>query len=247
MFPAPSLWLLVAAPFAGSFLGVVVKRVDDLGSIVWDRSRCEHCRHVLEPRDLVPVVSWVVSGGRCRHCGAPISLFYPAFELGAFAIALWAAASASGWPMWATAIFGWLLLTLATIDARVFLLPDVLTLPLIPAGLAVNAALDRAVPTDQVIGAVAGYLFVIVIRVAYRRLRGREGIGMGDAKLLAAAGAWVSWQGLPSVIAIAAFTGLAMSLLAAARGTSLSLTDRVPFGTFLCLGTWIVWFYGPLA
>jgi leader peptidase (prepilin peptidase)/N-methyltransferase len=247
MLPAPSLWLLIAAPFVGSFLGVVVTRVDDLGSIIWDRSRCDHCRQVLQPRDLVPVLSWVTGGGRCRQCGARVSLFYPAFELGAFAIALWAAASTTGWPMWATAIFGWLLLTLATIDARVFLLPDVLTLPLIPAGLGVNAALDHALPIDPLIGAVAGYVFILLVRVVYRRLRGREGIGMGDAKLLAAAGAWVSWQGLPSVVAIGAVTGLAIALLAAARGTSLSLTDRVPFGTFLCLGTWIVWLYGPLA
>jgi leader peptidase (prepilin peptidase) / N-methyltransferase len=132
-------------------------------------------------------------------------------------------------------------------DARDYWLPDVLTLPLILAGLFVNAALDLGSLGPHFLGAAAGFLFVLALRYLYWRWRAREGIGLGDAKLLAAAGAWVSWEGLPSVVAVAALAGLAIILLQQARGTSLSLSDRVPFGAFLCLGMWIVWLYGPLA
>lgn len=239
--------LLIAALLAGSFCGVLVTRADAPGSILWDRSRCEACRHVLGPRDLVPFASWIASRGRCRHCGARLGWFYPLFELLALAVAAWSLALTSGWLLWATAGFGWALLTLAAIDARLFLLPDFLTLPLILAGLAVNRALGVEPALSGLIGAVAGYLFIRLVRALYGRLRGREGIGLGDAKLLAAAGAWVGWQGLPSVVLIAAVAGLAITLLRQARSGSLSLTERVPFGTFLCIGTWVVWLYGPIA
>ncbi|HXP31521.1 MAG TPA: A24 family peptidase [Stellaceae bacterium] len=246
--PAPAtILLLLVSPFIGSFLGVVAKRVHRPGTILWDRSRCESCQQNLGPRDLVPLLSWIARRGRCRHCGARLGWFYPALELAALGVAIWSAALASGWPLWATAGFGWAMLILAVIDVRDFLLPDFLTLPLIPLGLVVNAALDRASLGPHLLGAAAGFLFVIALRYAYWRWRGREGIGLGDAKLLAAAGAWVSWEGLPSVVALAACAGLAAILLHYARGARFSLTDRVPFGAFLCLGLWIVWLYGPLA
>jgi leader peptidase (prepilin peptidase)/N-methyltransferase len=86
----------------------------------------------------------------------------------------------------------------------------------------------------------------MLLREIYRRLRGREGMGMGDAKLLAAAGAFVAWEGLPSVILISSLTALLAALFQGLREGGLSLTDRMPFGTFLCFGTWLVWLYGPL-
>ena len=143
--PSPAtILLLLVSPFIGSFLGVVAKRVHRPRTILWDRSRCESCHQNLGPRDLVPLLSWIARRGRCRYCGARLGWFYPALELAALGVAIWSAALASGWPLWATAAFGWALLALAVIDVRDFLLPDFLTLPLIPLGLMVNAALDRA-------------------------------------------------------------------------------------------------------
>src|SRR5438874_1649551 len=107
---------LVMAPFVGSFLGVVTDRVEIPRTILWGRSACPHCRAVLAPRDLVPVVSWALSRGCCRHCGKPLGLFYPAIELTALAVALWSAALAAGATLWASDLLGWTLLALAVID-----------------------------------------------------------------------------------------------------------------------------------
>ena len=239
-------WPVIVAPFVGSFLGVVIAHSRAPRSILVGRSACDHCGQKLAPRDLVPVLSWLATRGRCRYCHAPLGLFYPGIELAALAVALWSAALTSGWLLWASCLLGWLLLALAAIDFRHFLLPDFLTMPLLAAGLAIAAALEPETLEAHVIGAVAGFLFVVLVRQGYWLLRRREGIGVGDAKLLGAAGAFVSWEGLPSVVLIAAVAALAGALLRPRRGGSISLTDRVPFGAALCLGTWIVWLYGPV-
>ncbi len=241
-------WLLavLAAPFIGSFLGLVVYRLPVGARVVLGRSACPHCNHVHGPRDLVPFVSWLLSRGRCRHCAARISLFYPAIEVGALLVAVWAASALSGWLLWAGCALGWTLLALAVIDQRHLMLPDALTLPLIPAGLGVAYLIAPSLLPDHAIGAAAGFISFVFIGWAYRRLRGREGLGLGDAKLLAAAGAWVSWSGLPGVVLISALGALAAVLLASLAGRPVSLTSQVPFGSFLCAATWLVWLYGPL-
>ena len=191
-------------------------------------------------------MSWLALRGRCRLCAQPIGLFYPAIELAALAIAIWAVTVFSGSLLWVSCVLGWTLLALAVIDHKHFLLPDFLTLPLIPFGLVVAWANETSALLDHVIGAAVGFGFVVALREIYRRLRGREGMGLGDAKLLAASGAFVSWQALPSVILLASLTALALALFRTLRGASISLGDRMAFGTFLCLATWIVWLYGPL-
>jgi leader peptidase (prepilin peptidase)/N-methyltransferase len=129
---------------------------------------------------------------------------------------------------------------------RHYVLPDVLTLPLIPLGL-IAAWLDGAEALlAHVIGAAAGYLVFLLIALGYRRLRGREGLGLGDAKLLAVAGAWTGWQGLPSVVLLGAGASLAFLLLLRLRGGAIRLDQAVAFGPGLCLGIWLVWLYGPL-
>jgi leader peptidase (prepilin peptidase)/N-methyltransferase len=245
VFAAP-LWPLIAAPFVGSFLGVIINRVERPRTILWGRSACPHCLTVLRPPDLVPVLSWLMARGRCRHCGKALGLFYPMIELAALAVAVWSASVASGAAAWVSDLLGWTLLALAVIDARHFLLPDFLTLPLVPLGLAANALIDPENLEPAVIGAVAGFLAIIAIRQLYWWWRRREGIGLGDAKLLAAAGAWVGWPGLPSVVLIAALTALAGTLIRHIPRGSLSPAERVPFGSSLCFGIWIVWLYGPL-
>jgi leader peptidase (prepilin peptidase) / N-methyltransferase len=244
--PAPWIWPVLAAPFVGSFLGVIVTRAASPRSILWGRSACPDCGRGLAPRDLVPVVSWLVSRGRCRHCGERVSAFYPAIELAALAVAVWSAAIASGWLVAASSLLGWVLLALALTDIRSFLLPDFLTLPLLAAGLLVAQALDPSTTLPHVLGAAIGFFAIVAIRHAYWMLRGREGIGLGDAKLMAAAGAWVSWEGLPSVLLLAALGGLASALLRHYRKATIRATDRVAFGAFLCVGIWLVWLYGPL-
>jgi leader peptidase (prepilin peptidase)/N-methyltransferase len=239
-----AVWPIVAAPFVGSFLSVLVLRLPVGEPVLLGRSRCPACRHALGPRDLAPLVSWLAQRGHCRHCGGALSSLYPALELGALAIALWAATAVSGWLLWASCGLGWMLLALTAIDIRALLLPDALTLPLIPAGLAVASALDPADALDHAVGAAAGYGGFVLIELAYARLRGRAGLGRGDAKLLAAAGAWVSWSGLPFVVLLAALAALAAAAVARLAGRPITATGPLPFGPFLALGTWLVWLYG---
>jgi len=251
------LWPIVAAPFIGSFLGVLIVRLPDDAPVLVARSRCAACGRALGPLELVPLVSWLVQRGRCRRCAAPLSRFYPAIELAALAVALWAW---SAWPgvgvagqanptpgvfLWASCLLGWTLLALAVIDQRALLLPDALTLPLIAAGLAVAWLGDRASLPDHLIGAAAGYLAFVLVELVYARLRGRAGLGRGDAKLLAAAGAWVSWSALPHVVLVAAISALLAVGVARLAGRSVTATSRVAFGPWLALGTWLVWLYGP--
>lgn len=240
------IWVCVAAPFIGSFLGVLVMRYNNLGSAMTGRSACDSCGAGLSVRDLVPVLSWAASRGHCRYCGAGIGWFYPAIEVSALVVAIWSGLVFSGTAFWASCCLGWMLLALAAADFRYFLLPDFLTLPLIALGLAANWFLDRNSLTNHVIGTVAGFGAVVILRFVYEKLRHREGMGLGDAKLFAAAGAWVSWPGLPSVLALAALSALLFALLSRRRHGSLALADSVPFGPFLAGGLWIVWLYGPL-
>jgi leader peptidase (prepilin peptidase) / N-methyltransferase len=237
--------LAAVAVSIGSFVSTLALRLP-AGQALDGRSRCPHCRHALAPLDLVPLASWAALRGRCRYCRGEIAVYYPAVELAALGVALWAWTATSGWLLWATAALGWTLLALTLIDWRHFILPDVLTLPLAPAGIAVNCVSASHSLLDAVLGAIVGYLAFTLIAWAYRRWRGREGMGAGDAKLLAGVGAWVGASGLPSVILLASLLALVGALLAHGFRGRPSLIDRVPFGPFLAAGAWVVWLYGPL-
>lgn len=237
---------VAVAPFIGSFLSVLAVRLPAGAPVVFARSKCPSCGHVLGPADLAPLLSWLWRRGRCRSCGGRISAFYPAMEIAAAGVALWAAFLLDGWLFWVTCALGWTLLALAAMDIRDFVLLDVLTLPLLLAGLGVIALLDRGRLPAHLVGAVAGFAVLYGLNALYRRIRGREGLGLGDAKLLAAAGAWLGWEGLPSVLLLAAAAALAGAGLARLAGRSVRASDPVPFGAFLTLGFWCVWLYGPL-
>jgi leader peptidase (prepilin peptidase)/N-methyltransferase len=240
------LSLIVAAPFIGSFLGVVIDRLPAGRPIVLARSACRHCKATLGVRDLIPLLSWLLSRGKCRHCSRHIGLFYPLVELAAPWIAVWSLAILPGWIAAAGTVFGWMLLTLAWIDQRTFLLPDVLVLPLVPAGLLIAWLIDPTLLLDHLIGAAAGFAVFATLAWGYRVLRGREALGGGDMKLLGALGAWVAWQGLPTVVLYAALSGLLWALVLSALGKRMHLGRRIPFGLHLCIGGWLVWLYGPL-
>jgi len=237
--------VLVAAPFVGSFIGVVVRRLPEGRPIICARSRCEYCGAALRMGDLVPLFSWLAARGRCRYCGHPLERFYPGIELSACAIALTALAADGGEGVWLDCLFGWWLLTLGWIDIRRWLLPDALTLPLVVAGLAAAVALDPEQLTDRALGAALGYLSLRVVALLYRVLRGREGLGHGDAKLLAASGAWLGSMALPQVVLGAAVSALLTAACLRLAGVRLGARSALPFGPFLAFATWLVWLHGP--
>lgn len=252
--PAATALLLLASPFVGSFLGTLAYRLPRGKSALTGRSACPSCGATLGAADLIPVLGYMWLGGRCGRCKAPISRDYPLTELAALIAAVWAVVVLPGWQGWAGAALGWFLIALAAIDARHFLLPDGLTLSLVALGLGLSALGVLApglawpvTPLDAAIGALLGFASLAAIGMVYLGLRGRAGLGLGDAKLLAAAGAWAGWQGLPGVVLIAALSALALAL---GRGIwtrrAPRPSDSVPFGPYLALGTWLVVLYGPL-
>lgn len=243
-FRAADWALLAAAPMVGSFVGVIVRRVPEGLSVAWSRSRCEHCGAKLSPRDLVPLVSWLVSRGRCRHCDSSLSWFYPGIEGAVVAIAVISLLADRGADAWLDGLLGCWLLALGWIDLRRWILPDALTLPLIVAGIGAAWLLAPGEVVDRIAGTICGYFALRMVTWAYRKVRGREGLGAGDAKLLAAAGAWVGVTGLPSVLAGAACAALATAAVLVVVGIRLTRSSAMPFGPFLALATWMVWLFG---
>ena len=241
-----SAWFIIAAaPFVGSFLGVLIRRLPEGRPIAFARSRCEACGAVLSVSQLVPLASYILQRGRCRRCGSPISPFHLMIEGAAVLVAIWAVlGEADPALQWLDCALGWTLLTLGWIDFRYMWLPDVLTLPLLLAGLAFTLTVSPADATAHAAGAMVGYLSLRGIAWSYRMIRGREGIGGGDAKLLGAAGAWLGLADLPYVLLIAALLGFAMAACLAVQGRRLHAGMALPFGPCLALAFWLIWMHG---
>jgi leader peptidase (prepilin peptidase)/N-methyltransferase len=237
---------LVASPFVGSFLGTLALRLPEGQSVLFGRSHCENCDARLAPLELVPLISWTAQRGRCLHCGARVPAFYPAIELAALAVALWAATVASGVVFLISCLLGWLLLALAAMDVRTFRLSDPLVAILAAGGVAATAYLAPSALWSHALAGALGALVLIAISMAYRALRGREGLGFGDVKLFGAAGLWLGVEGLVSVMLIASFSAILAALALRLSGKSLSAQSPIPFGPFLAFGLWSVWLYGPL-
>jgi leader peptidase (prepilin peptidase)/N-methyltransferase len=239
----PEAWLmLAAAPFIGSFLGVLIRRLPQGAPVLWVRSACPGCQTPLAPRDLVPLLSFVAQRGRCRHCLKRIAAFHWWIELAALGVAAWAVTAGRPDTLVADCVLGWTLLALAWIDAETMLLPDVLTLPLLLAGFAEAWLLDPASLPDRAIGAGLGWGCFAGIGWLWRRWRGIDALGAGDAKLLAASGAWLGWQALPEVLVVAALAAIAATL--ARNGRHVAATHRLAFGPWLVLATWLARLYG---
>jgi leader peptidase (prepilin peptidase) / N-methyltransferase len=235
--------LVVIAPFIGSFLGVLVRRLPEGRPPFWARSRCDACGGVLAVRDLVPLWSWMAARGRCRLCGQKLGWFYPGIELAATLVALLALVADDGPLTWLDCLFGWWLLALGWTDLRSWLLPDALTLPLVLAGFGMTAWIAPQRLAVSVLGAALGYLGLRLVGWAYRVLRGGEGIGEGDAKLLAASGAWLGVAALPRVILVAASSALVAAIGMRFCGARLGPRSPLPFGPFLALATWLMWLF----
>lgn len=230
----------------GSFIAALTARWPQGQSIATGRSHCDRCHAVLGALELVPVISFAVQRGRCRHCGAAIAPRYPAIELAAAGIGAAALALNPGAYGAAGAVFGWWLLTLLVLDVEHMWLPDRLTLPLGLAGLAVAAMLGQPI-VDHLIGAAAGFVALAGIAAAYQLLTGRTGMGGGDPKLLAAIGAWLGWVALPFVLVFAALLGLLLVGYDRLSGRPVTRHSRVPLGALLAAAAFPLWLAGPLA
>ena len=251
----------------GSFLNVVIHRlpkmlehgwavqcaelrgealpVESAYNLVVPRSQCPACGHRITAVENVPIASWLVLGGKCKSCGAPISARYPLVEtLGGLlaACAIWRF-GATGQGV-AACVLLWALIALTFIDFDAQLLPDSLTLPLVWAGLFVNM-FDVFVPLrTALIGAIAGYLSLWLVYWLFKLIRGKEGMGYGDFKLLAALGAWMGWQMLPLIVLLSSVVGAAIGLmLIVFRGRDHSIP--LAFGPYLAIAGAIALFFGP--
>ncbi len=252
---ADAFWRLLTvifAPFWGSFLALFVKRWPAGAPVIAGRSRCDHCGRRLAVIDLVPILSWLWLRGRCRWCKSAIGFDAPAFELAMLAVALiLVAVGPAGLRSFLWLIAAGLLLVVGMIDARHLIIPTggvaaILLLGLVDGLIAPAAlsALSGSLFQERLIGAAVGYAGMILLRHAYRRLRGREGLGGGDPLLMAALGAWLGWRALPMVLLLAAVTGLAFVLAGGlVRRRWPQGTDMLAFGPFLvvaalCVFAW---------
>jgi leader peptidase (prepilin peptidase)/N-methyltransferase len=226
----------VSGLIAGSFLATLVLRWPRCEQPI-GRSRCESCGAQLGAAELVPLLSYALQRGRCRRCNAPIDRLHPIIELAAAAIGLIAFAAVPNPAGFAGALLGWILLALIVLDMQHQWLPDALTLPLLGLGL----VLGPAPLPDRLLAAGLGGSVLLAIRFAYQRLRGREGLGLGDVKLMAALGAWLSPAFLPPLLLVAALIGFAMAGLLRLRGQPVGPEVRLPFGACLAMAGFPMW------
>lgn len=229
----------------GSFLNVVAYRLPHGESVVRPRSRCLTCSGRIAGRDNLPVLSFVLLGGRCRICGARIPWRYPAVE--ATSGLLWLVSWLVFGPTvdgLAAAVFSSLLLVLAVIDAAHFLLPDQLTYLTLGLGLAASFGVSWTTPLGSVLGAAAGAATLLLLIGAWYLLRRVRGMGLGDVKMLAGVGAFLGPYGMLLTLFLACLFGALFGLLLMVRGR-LGWGSRLPFGVFLSIGAAVSLFFGP--
>jgi leader peptidase (prepilin peptidase)/N-methyltransferase len=212
--------------------------------IVVERSHCPHCKTALSWYENIPLFSWLALRGKCRHCKAPISPQYPLVEL---LTAVLAVASVwrfgFGWQGFGAALLSCYLVALSGIDLRTRLLPDQLTLPLMWLGL-IGSLDNLYMPAKPaLLGAIAGYVSLWLVWWIFRQVTGKEGMGRGDFKLLAALGAWVGLSGVLPIILISSVVGAVIgSIWLAVKGRDRA--TPIPFGPYLAIAGWIVFFWG---
>jgi leader peptidase (prepilin peptidase)/N-methyltransferase len=234
----------VVGAFIGSFLNVVIYRVPRKQSIARPGSRCPKCRNPVRPWDNVPVLSWLVLGGKCRHCKQPISPRYPAVEaLTAVLFALTAAFVGSPLLLPLALAFVAAMIVVTFIDLDHMIIPDAITLPgtLLALGAAcLGVGVD---PAQAFLGVLVGGGGLFAVAAGYRAATGREGLGGGDVKLLALVGAFLGPAGAFLTILIGSISGtIYASVFLLRRGAG--RTAELPFGTFLAPGAVLVFFTG---
>ena len=265
------VWLLAGLYFAlgavvGSFLNVVIHRLPKMMEAEWQaqaaevrgetvldsqrfnlvvpRSRCPDCGHGITALENIPMVSWVLLRGRCSACQKPISARYPAIELlTGLASTLVAWRFGPTFACTGALLLTWSLIALAFIDFDTTLLPDSITLPLVWAGLSFNLAGTFVPLSTAVLGAMAGYLLLWGVYWLFKLATGKEGMGYGDFKLLAALGAFLGWQMLPLIVLLSSVVGAVIGvalIILARRGREVPM----PFGPYLACAGFIALLWG---
>ncbi|MBP3984512.1 prepilin peptidase [Pseudoxanthomonas helianthi] len=212
--------------------------------IVVEPSHCPHCKARLSWYENIPVFSWLALRGKCRHCHAPISVQYPLVELLTClltVVCVWR--FGFGWQGFGAILLTCFLIALSGIDLRTQLLPDQLTLPLLWLGLIASMEKLYIAPKPAVLGAIAGYVSLWSVWWLFKQLTGKEGMGHGDFKLLAAIGAWAGLNGILPTILLSSLVGAVIgSIWLAAKGRDRA--TPIPFGPYLAIAGWIVFFWG---
>ena len=251
----------------GSFLNVLIHRLPIMLSRDWTtqsqemlglppepkgatynlllpHSECPHCAHKIRAWENIPVVSYLMLGGKCANCRAKISLRYPLVELATGVLSAFVVYHFGlGWQAAAFLVLTWGLLAMSLIDADHQLLPDVLVLPLLWLGLIVNGQGLFTNLYDALWGAVAGYLSLWLVYWAFKLITAKEGMGYGDFKLLAMLGAWGGWQILPLTILLSSLVGAVLGVIML-RMRNAQTSTPIPFGPYLAIAGWIALLWG---
>lgn len=265
-------FLIITGLLVGSFLNVVIYRLPLMMNRDWERecrefinperdhnaddlaetpfnlatpnSHCPSCDHAIRAWENIPVLSYLILRGQCSSCSAPISPRYPIIECVAAALALICGlVLGTGWALLGAVLLSWSLLALTMIDFDHQLLPDQITLPLLWAGLLVNYAGIFTDLESAVLGAVTGYLVLWTVYWIFKLATGRDGMGYGDFKLLAALGAWLGWQVIPMILLLSSFVGAVFGIAAIVFGNR-ERSKPIPFGPYLATAGWIALLWG---
>jgi leader peptidase (prepilin peptidase)/N-methyltransferase len=268
-FSDPTIFSLACGALGllvGSFLNVVIHRLPKMMERDWQcqcaelrgeapaeheplslakpRSRCPSCGHAISALENIPVISWLFLRGHCSECSAPISVRYPIVEALTGLLSAFAAAHFGfGWAAAGAVLLVWCLIALTFIDFDTQLLPDSITLPLLWAGLLFNLSGTFVDLQSAVLGAIIGYLSLWSVYWGFKLTTGKEGMGYGDFKLLAALGAWLGWQMLPLVILLSSLVGAVVGIaliVLAKQGRNVP----IPFGPYLAAAGLLALFWG---
>lgn len=250
----------------GSFLNVVIYRLPVMMQRSWESqcqelleleqtprerfdllkpdSRCPHCGTAIGPLENIPVLSYLLQRGRCKHCNGPISVRYPLVELlTALLSGITAWHFGFGWAALFAVVLTWALIAMSFIDFDHQLLPDDITLPFLWLGMLLSLFGLFTNTSSAIIGAVAGYLSLWLVYQVFKLATGKEGMGYGDFKLFALFGAWLGWQTLPLILLLSSLVGAAVGItLILFRGRDRQLP--IPFGPYLAAAGWIALLWG---
>ncbi len=245
------LWFLLGSltilgAIWGSFVAALCSRWARDESVIEGRSRCDQCSKPIAFYDLLPVISYLLLRGKCRECGQKIGVEAISVELVAASIGVVSGLLLPDGQALAAAIFGWSLLPLIILDYKHLWLPNRLLVLLVIAGLLFGALLTPDVTaSDKVIGALAGFLALEIIRRTYKRFRHQDGMGAGDPKLFGALGIWLGWQALPLTLLIASAIGL--GVLITVRATAARHQFIFPFGSYLAVAGYLIVLVGNMS
>ena len=260
-----SLIILISLS-VGSFLNVVIYRLPKMLQNEWTsdckeflelkadkveifnlskpNSTCPSCQHEIRAWENIPVISYLILGGKCASCKTTISTQYPIIEI---VTAILSVFIATKFGVSLETVFGliltWCLITLTMIDVKTQLLPDNITLPLLWLGILINTSNVFVSLESSVFGAIIGYLILWAIYKVFKRLTGKEGMGYGDFKLLAALGAWMGWEMLPQIILLSSLVGTVIGITMIV----LKKQDKekpIPFGPYLAIAGWVAFVWG---